>query len=467
MKKARILLIAVLIAAAFLAGYGYGRWYGPSLDHAEHAAGPPAAPARYHCPMHPTYVSDEPGDCPVCGMRLVPIEPDDPPAAAGHAPEHQPSGASPLPMGTIRVSPEKQQLIGVRYGTAEYTAGVRAIRAVGRVAFDETRIARVQTRIEGWIDEVFVDFIGKLVDQGQPLLTIYSPEMLASQEEYLLALRSRDILQSSPLARSLQQADSLVAAARRRLELWDLSEAQIEQVAQTSKPITNVTLYSPIRGHVISRNAFPKQRITPETELYTLADLSNVWIMAEIFEGDAPMVRLGMPATVTLAYAGGRRIRARVDYIQPQFEPATRTLKVRLEAANPQGLLKPDMFVDVDLEVALPRRLTVPAEAVLDSGLRQTVFVDRGNGYLEPREVAAGERLGDRVEIVRGLEAGERVVTSGAFLIDSESQLRSAAAGMAGHRHGAPAAEPAPSQPTGHEGHGSGPTPPAPGHKHD
>jgi RND family efflux transporter MFP subunit len=182
----------------------------------------------------------------------------------------------------------------------------------------------------------------------------------------------------------------------------------------------------------MERKAFPKQRITPDTELYVIVDLSKVWIMADVFQNEAPMIREGLPARVALSYGGGQAFSARVGYIQPQVDPMTRTLKVRLEADNPVLALKPDMFVDVDFQVAMPRRLVVPAEAVLDTGLTKTVFVDRGNGYLEPRQVETGEQIGDRVEITKGLKAGERIVTSGNFLIDSESQLKSAAGGMAG-----------------------------------
>jgi RND family efflux transporter MFP subunit len=239
-------------------------------------------------------------------------------------------------------------------------------------------------------------------------------------------------MKGSPLRGSLEQSDSLVAAARKRLELWDLSEPQIEQIARTGEPIKNITLYSPITGYVMERKAFPKQRITPDTELYVIVDLSKVWIMADVFQNEAPMIREGLPARVALSYGGGQAFSARVGYIQPQVDPMTRTLKVRLEADNPVLALKPDMFVDVDFQVAMPRRLVVPAEAVLDTGLTKTVFVDRGNGYLEPRQVETGEQIGDRVEITKGLKAGERIVTSGNFLIDSESQLKSAAGGMAG-----------------------------------
>jgi len=205
------------------------------------------------------------------------------------------------------------------------------------------------------------------------------------------------------------------------------------------------------------RNAFPKQRITPETELYTVVDLSKVWIMADVFENEASMIQVGMPARMNLSYAGGRKINGRVSYIQPQVDPTTRTLKVRIEADNPNMTLKPDMFVDVEFSVSMPARMTVPAEAVLDTGLRKTVFVDRGNGYLEPRQVEIGERIGDRIEITKGLTPTERIVVSGNFLIDSESQLKSSASGMAGHQHGGPAPKPA----------ATTPAPSAGEHKHD
>ena len=308
---------------------------------------------------------------------------------------------------------------------------------------DETRFSKVQTRIDGWIEKVYVDFTGKFVEKGQPLLTMYSPEMLASQQEYLLALRSREIMKGSPLSTSQEQSDSLVAAARKRLELFSLSDAQIQQITTTQQPLTNITIYSPISGYVMMRNAFPKQRITPETELYTIVDLSRVWIIADVFENEASMIQMGMPAQISLSYGGGRKINGRVSYIQPLVDPTTRTLKVRIETGNPDMILKPDMFVDVDFSATMSARMTVPAEAVLDTGLKKTVFVDRGNGYLEPRQVETGERIGDRIEITKGLMPGDRIVISSHFLIDSESQLKSSAGGMAGHQHGGSSSKPA------------------------
>jgi len=477
MKLARIILLPVLVAIGILIGFGYGRWYGPreSAGLTKQAT----KPKGYHCPMHPSYHSDKPGDCPICGMKLVPDEDAAHPAdAAAQKPvgkilfyrdpkapnfksdkpginpetgsdlepvyEHDPAA---MPMGTIRVSPEKQQVIGVKFGEVTSGAGIHSFRSVGKVTMDETRFSKVQTRIEGWIEKVYVDFTGKSVEKGQALLTLYSPEMLASQQEYLLAMRGREIMKDSPLAGSQQQGDSLLVAARKRLELFSLSEAQIEEITRTKQPLTNITIYSPISGYVMMRNAFPKQRITPETELYTVVDLSKVWIMADVFENEASMIRLGMPARVSLSYGNGRKINGRVSYIQPEVDPTTRTLKVRIEADNPDMTLKPDMFVDVEFSVAMSARMTVPAEAVLDTGLRKTVFVDRGNGYIEPRQVETGERIGDRVEIIKGLSPKERIVISGNFLIDSESQLKSSAAGMAGHQHGAPTPKPTTSEP--------------------
>jgi RND family efflux transporter MFP subunit len=310
------------------------------------------------------------------------------------------------------------------------------------VAVDETRVSRVHAKVEGWIERVFVDFVGQPVTKGQPLLTIYSPELLATQQEYLLALGARKTLAASTVPGARADTAALVEAARQRLRLWDVTEAQIDEVQRTGQPARAVTLYSPASGYVTARNAFPDQRITPETELYTVVDLSRVWVLASVFEYEQGLVRVGQPAQVSLPQQPGKTYQARVAYVQPQVEAATRTLSVRLELANPGLALKPDMYVEVELGSPRRRALTVPAEAVLDSGLGQTVFVDRGGGSFEARRVHIGRRVGDRIEILHGLEAGERVVTSGNFLISSESQLKAAASGMGSgqamppeHRH--------------------------------
>ena len=399
--------IGVVAVAGFVGGFAYRAR--PNLVH---PAAPPKAERRvlyWVDAMHPAYKSDKPGIAPDCGMKLEPVYEDDGDES------HQ---------GQVKVSTERQQLIGVTYGQAEWASAVSSFRAVGKVAMDETHVVRVHPKIEGWIEQVFTDFMGAPVEKGQRLLTIYSPEMLGAEQDYLLALEARKILKSSPLAEAAQNSESLIRASRTRLELWDLSAGQIEEIESTGKTQRSVTVYAPAGGFVTARNAFLSQKVGPDTELYAISDLSRVWVMADVFESDAANVRIGQGAMIQASYGGGRAFAARVSFIQPQVDPATRTLKVRLEAANPGFQLKPDMFVDVQFQVASVRKLTVPAEAVLDAGTRKTVFVDHGKGYLEPRQVETGERIGDRIEILKGLKPDERIVTSGNFLIDSESQLK-------------------------------------------
>jgi RND family efflux transporter MFP subunit len=339
----------------------------------------------------------------------------------------------------------------VKYDTVRLSQERQNIRAVGKIAQDETRIAHVHTRVEGWVDKVYVDFVGKFVNKGDPLLTIYSPEMLATQEEFLLALRARETMKSSREPDVASQMERLAASARRRLELLDLSAAQIERLEESRMPIQTITVYSPATGYVSERNALPNAKIDPAEALYTIVDLSRVWIIADVFEYEMKSIGPGKNAVVSLPYSPDRTFSARVTFVQPQVDPMTRTLKVRLETANPGLLMKPDMAVDVEFQLKSGAMITIPSEALLDSGERKTVFVDLGGGYLEPRNVEIGRRLADRIEILDGLQPGERIVSSGTFLIDSESRLR--AAGVA-HQHGAPAEKQAP--------------PPAPAeHKHD
>jgi multidrug efflux pump subunit AcrA (membrane-fusion protein) len=425
MRLLKIMVALVLLAAAFAGGYVVRA---TKLDSSAEAArsGVRRSILYYVDPMHPAYKADRPGIAPDCGMTLEPVYAENGGAPAGAAEEKA------LSAGAIRISPERQQMIGVKFATVEAGGATRAIRTVGKVSVDETRVGHVHTRIEGWIEKVFVDFTGDVVKKGDHMLTIYSPEMLASEEELLLAARARDAM------------PSLFDAARRRLQLWDLSEDQIEQVLRTGEPIRSIAVHAPMDGFVTERKAFPNQKVTPDSDLYTITDLSRVWIVADVFESDIMAIKVGAPAYVMFANAGAPPIAANVSYIQPQVDPMTRTLKVRLDANNPGVRMKPEMFVNVEFGVASAPQPIVPAEAVLDTGDRQTVFVDLGNGYLEPRQVVVGERFGDRVTIARGLSPGERVVSSGTFLVDSESQLKAAAGSM-----GAPQ-----SQDSTHRGHG-------------
>ena len=411
MKK---LLVVIFMVAAWAGGYGYGRWY----------AKPPAGerkPLYWVDPMHPWYKSDVPGIAPDCNMKLVPVLP-------GEEARYE-RRANKMPEGSVQITPEKQQLIGVEYGTVEYETVKNSVRAVARVTLDETKIAKVHSKLEGWIDQVFVDFTGKQVHQGDPLLTIYSPEALATQQEYLLAIKAQHLMHDNPVHEMLGSTENLVAAAKKRMDLWDIGEKQIAEITASGVPLKNLTLTSPITGFVMERNVFAKQRIMPETALYTVADLSRVWVVADVFEYEAAGIRLGMPATLTLSYLPGRTFRGKVNYILPQVDAATRTLKVRIEFPNADFALKPEMYGEVEFQTGGGRRLVVPQTAVLNSGDRQVVFVDRGKGYFEPREVSLGGRSEGRVEILSGLQSGERIVISGNFLIDSESQLKTSLGG--------------------------------------
>ena len=391
------------------------------------------------------------------------------PAGVGLTTQQTTQGESVRPEGAFRISPEKQQLIGVQYGTVEYQDTSKSLRAVGKVAYDETKIVRISPKIEGWVEQVFVDFTGKQVKKGQPMLTVYSPDLVQTQAEYLLALKGKEELSTSEFADAAKFSASLVESARRRLELWDISAAQIAEVEKRGTPIKAMTLYAPADGFVLTRNAFPRQRVTPDTELYSLADLSRVWVMADVYEFEAADIREGLAADVTLSTYPGRRFSGRVTYINPQLDASTRTLKVRVELPNPGFQLKPDMFADVTFRITGSRSLVVPAEAVMDSGSEQTVFVSLGDGYFEPRKVTLGGKVDSKYVVVSGLKAGEQVVTSGNFLIDSESRLNSAAGSMGagGHNHGggAPAGEGKQAQPkgdAGHEGHQTSATQAAP-----
>ena len=405
----------------------------------------PAAGQRkvlyYVDPMHPAYKSDRPGTAPDCGMKLEPVYDSGGEAAA---PEQAPPGA-------VRITPEKQQLIGVRFGEARVLPLSRTLRTVGKVTYDETKVARIHTKFEGWIEDVAVDFTGKAVEKGRPLFSIYSPELVSAQQELLLASKARRYLADSPFQEVASGAHSLYQAARKRLELWDVTEEQIQEIARREAPVKTMTVFSPISGFVLARNAFPRQRVTPEAELYTIADLSTVWVLADLYEYEAAAVSLGQAARMTLAYYPGRTFRGSVVYVYPQLDNTTRTVKARLEFPNPGLELKPDMYANVEFIADYGRRLAVPEEAVLNSGQETTVFVDRGNGYLEPRKVELGEKVDRNYIVLSGLKEGERVVTSGNFLVDSESRLKSAAAGMGGgHGHGGPPkgeAKPAPAAP--------------------
>ncbi len=324
----------------------------------------------------------------------------------------------------ITLTPDKVQLIGVRTAVAAYRSLDKQIRTVGKVEVDETRLAFVNTKISGWVKKLYVNFTGDRVEKGQPLLSIYSPDLVTAQEEYLLALRSLSTGTGGlPEVESSQR--SLAESAKRRLLLWDISPRQIEELEKADKRQTDMTIEAPLSGIVLEKMVFDGAYVTSGMNLYKIADLSRVWIIADIYEYEVPLVKVGQQARVTLPYSSNEVLHAEVSYINPVLDPMTRTVKVRIAVNNPGLLLKPDMFVNVEIRLASGSRLVIPREAVIDSGTRQIVYVETKPGVYEMRTVMLGVRGENDVEVVKGIKKGERVVTSGNFLIDSESQLRS------------------------------------------
>jgi membrane fusion protein, copper/silver efflux system len=342
--------------------------------------------------------------------------------------------ASSLPSGTVRVTPDKQQMVGVRTGVVEKASVEHFIRTVGRVAPDEKRVYRLVAGVDGWIRETYNNDTGTLVKKGERLASFYSPLFRAAQLAYLSILGSgEDRFQAGgrqALAPS-QQASVSLQTYIDALESLGMSEQQMKELASTKQLTDRVFILAPETGFVIARNVSPGQQFEKGFEWYRLADLGKIWILADLYGTEAKHFRPGMTAKVSLPDQG-KVFQARISHVLPQFDPSTRTLKLRLEMDNPGFTLRPDMFVDVELPVKMPPALTVPTDALLDSGLRQTVFVDRGNGFFEPRLVKTGWRLGNRVEILQGVVAGERIALSGTFLLDSESRMELAASGISG-----------------------------------
>lgn len=371
----------------------------------------------WYDPMHPAYKSDKPGIAPDCGMTLVPKYAED-------------QSMAKMPVGTVTISPEKQVLAGVRTAVVQRKSLVRDIRTTAQIVADETRIAHVHVKVAGYIDQVYVDFVGQLVKKGQPLFTLYSPDLVSTQEEYLIAKRGNATLGNAPFKEISEGSQSLLQSAKQRLKLWDISDDQIKELDETGKVSKDLTFYSPITGFVTDRKVFPQTSVTPDTELYTVSDLSTVWADADIYEYEVPFVRLGQRVTLTLSYYPGKTYTGNISYIYPTVDPQTRTVKARIQIPNPGFVLKPQMFADAQLRVDYGTKILVPQEAVLNSGTEQHVFVVHEGGVFEPRTVTIGPVVDGSAVILSGLKAGETIVVSGNFLIDSESGLKNAMSGM-------------------------------------
>jgi RND family efflux transporter MFP subunit len=357
------------------------------------------------------------------GQTSSPNASDSEPGSAGGV---QGGNMQETPLAPIQLTPQRMESIGIVLGKVESKSVNSELRFYGNVQVDERRQAYVQTRFAGWIRKVYADATGNFIGKGQPLFTIYSPDLVSTEQEYLLAKTNSESLQQSKVSGVASGASSLFGAAKERLLQWEVSPAEIEKLDQTGKAITDLTIHSPVSGYITQKNALPNMYVQPETMLYTIADLSDVWVLAQVFQSDAAKIKPGDPAVITLDAYPGRPFTGRVDYILPQLDMNTRTLPVRLVFPNPGLKLRPGMYVNVGVKRPMGRQLVIPAAAAFHSGTKNLVFAYSGEGNVEPREVEFGPQVGDEIVVNKGLKVNEEIVTSANFLIDSEAQLQAA-----------------------------------------
>ena len=341
---------------------------------------------------------------------------------------------------TVEVPQDKQQLIGMKLIEVAFKPLSKTIRTVGRVESDERKITTVNLKVEGWIEKLYADYSGKYVKKGDPIADIYSPELMSAQLEFINLLDWRNEQVGQRIQRNIEfnwgdrygttaemttlDVDSVMKVARQKLMLWEIPDDLIKKIEETKKPIKTLTVRSPVDGYVLQKPVVKGTRVSPGDKIVDLVDLSSVWIIADIFEPDLPLVKVGQAATISLSYFPDKKFSSKIDFIYPFLSEETRSVKVRFTVPNPQIVLKPQMFTTVEITIYMGKRLVIPENAVLDSGRRKIVYVDKGDGYFEPREIAAGLKAEGMVEVLRGLKAGERVVSSAAFLVDSESKLQ-------------------------------------------
>ncbi len=414
----------------------------------------PSAKQLYSCGMHPDIIQDKPGNCPICGMKLTPLKVASPatikpegkrkikywrapmdPTYISDKPGKSPMGMDLIPVyedeieeGAISIDPITVQNMGLRTALVKTGRLTRTIRTIGHITYDEKKLYIINAKITGWIERLYVNTTGSVVQKGQPLLGIYSPELVSTQEEYLSALKNFLALKDSPYPETRKGAYELLNSTRKRLEYWDIDKAQIEDLEQNGKIKKTLTLYSPATGVVLHKNAVDGAYVKAGSDLFRIADLSTVWVLATIYEYELPYIKLGQKAKMSLAYLPGESFEGKVAYIYPYLDRKTRDVKVRLEFPNPEFKLKPDMYANVVIGAQLPgERILIPEEAVIRSGTREIVFLDIGDGKYVPREITtgvSGEK--DVVEVKKGLLPGEIIVGSGQFMLDSESKTQEA-----------------------------------------
>jgi Cu(I)/Ag(I) efflux system membrane fusion protein len=456
-KKIAIPLIIIVLIA--LTG---GGWYLLQYKGHDHAAEGKGSQGKqlYTCSMHPFIIKDKPGTCPICGMELIKKIDAAPSDASAQTPEQKQQAEM---LGHVSLSPTQRVMANVATVEAKQVSLNKEINAVGIVQYDQSRQAKVTAWIAGRIDKLHVNTVGAYVSKDKPLAEIYSPDLLATQQEYLLAVKSREQLKNSPIPSISQNGDGLVASSKQRLMLFGVKESQIAELESAGKPNIRLPIYTPQSGLVIEKMVQQGQYVNVGEVLFNVADLSSVWVEIEVYENEFPNIRIGQQVEIQSQSYPGKPFSGRVSFIYPFLDPKTRTVKARVEMPN-QGLrLKPDMFVKAVIKVPLGSAIVVPVTAVIDSGKRQTVWVETSQGMFEPRDVQVGQQTDDKVQILSGLKPGDKVAVSGGYLIDSESQLKGGG-GVDHSQHtggGKPEAkgQSAPAQ-GGHEGHNATPQPP-------
>jgi Cu(I)/Ag(I) efflux system membrane fusion protein len=339
---------------------------------------------------------------------------------------------------TVEIPEDKQQLIGVKTTTVSVKPLQKIIRTVGRIEYDERRLATVNTKFEGWIEKLYVDYTGRYVKKGEPLAEIYSPELFATQQEFINAIKwakqGREIKDERMSVLLSKDAEAIIEAVKQRLKLWDITDSQIKKIEETGKPIRTLSVYSPVNGYIVQKNALQGMRVMPGEKLFDVADLSTVLVISDIYEYELPLIKIGQKANISLSSLPGKEFSSAIDFVYPTLAAETRTAKVRFTISNPGGQLKPQMFTNVEMKINIGNKLAIPEDAIIDTGTSQIVYVDKGEGYFEPREVMLGVRVEGLREVTMGLKAGEKVASSATFLIDSEAKLKNITP-LGGHKH--------------------------------
>jgi len=444
-KKIAIPLIALIAVIAVATGVLYLKgWFkddGGGHSKLEHKV------QLWTCSMHPFIIKDKPGTCPICGMELI-KKIDDSQGSAEQTPEQKQQADM---LGHVSMSTTQQVMANVATIEAKNGTLNKEINAVGIVQYDQSRQAKVTAWIAGRIDKLNVDTVGAYVSKDKPVAELYSPDLVATQQEYLLAIKSRDQLKSSPIPSISQNGAGLVSSAKQRLTLFGVKESQIAELEKSGKPNIRLPIYTPLSGVVIDKMVQQGQYVNVGEVLFNIADLSKVWVEIDVFENEVPYVRVGQQVEIRSAIEHGAAFNGRISFVYPFHDPKTHTVKARVEMSNPGHRLKPDMFVNAIIRIPLVKGIVIPVTAVIDTGKRQVVWVEGSPGMFEPRDVKVGERIEDKVQILSGLKTGDKVAVSGGYLIDSESQLKGSGGSMPGMKMDEPAGGTPSPAPTGQQ----------------